>query len=280
MVEIELSSAAVIFIAAFVFELIDSSLGQGFGTLGSPTYILVGYQPKLIVPAILLSQAVGGLCATYMHNFWGNASFWGKKSDRAIAKEGAPQDFRAVPNSNIRPDIWQVTSIIIPGVIAASLAAYLGVKLTGQEITVYMGILVLAIGILVVSGIGFKFSWKKMIAVATFSAANKSLTGGGYGPVTCGGQVLCGTEGKRAVAITDFAEPFICIAGFTIWMLMSYKPEFVPIVAPMAVGAGLGGLIGPWFTYKTPPKWFKYLLGFVFVMLGIAVLLMKGIIKA
>jgi uncharacterized membrane protein YfcA len=100
------------------------------------------------------------------------------------------------------------------------------------------------------------------------------LTGGGYGPVTCGGQVVCGTEGKRAVAITNFAEVPICITGFTIWMLMRYTPDFIPILAPMAVGAGLGAIIGPYFTYRTPPAWIKYVLGFVFVLLGVAVLVM------
>lgn len=268
MVEIELGNAAIIFLCAFVFELVDSSLGQGYGTLGSPTYILLGYDPKLIVPAVLLSQATGGLVNTYMHNFWGNASFWGGTTKREN-------------NEKLRPDIKQTLIIVLAGVVAAALAAYFGVtKLSGYEITVYMGILVLAIGVLVLSGMNFKFTWKRMVGVGIFSAVNKSLTGGGYGPVTCGGQIVCGTEEKRAVAITNLAEVPICVTAFIIWMLLSYKPEFIAILAPMAVGAGAGAMIGPWFTYKAPPKWFKYVLGIVFVILGIAVLLMKGIIKA
>jgi hypothetical protein len=262
MVDITLGTA-VIFIAAFVYELIDSSLGQGYGTLGSPTYILLGYDPKLIVPAVLLSQACGGLVNTYWHQYWGNADFWKKPLNNPKKQS---------KNNTFSPDTKQALIIVVAGIVAAALAAYLGVKLTGNEITNYMGILVLAIGLLVLSGWTFKFTWKKMVVVGIFSAANKSLTGGGYGPVTCGGQVVCGTEGKRAVAITNLAEVPICVTGFIIWMLMKYTPEFIPILAPMAVGAGLGAIIGPYLTYRTPPTWFKYVLGIVFVLLGLAVL--------
>lgn len=272
MVEVELTSAAIIFIAAFVFEIIDSSLGQGYGTLGSPTYILLGYKPQLIVPAVLLSQAVGGLVNTYWHQYWGNANFFKVRTAKitgALPGEGAD-----LKDTTFTPDAKQMLIIVVAGVIAAALAAYLGVKLTGEEISNYMGILVLAIGLLTLSGMTFKFTWKKMIGVGIFSAANKALTGGGYGPVTCGGQVVCGTEGKRAIAITNFAEVPICITGFSIWMLMKYTPDFIPILAPMAVGAGLGAIIGPYLTYKTPPAWIKYVLGIVFVLLGVGVLVM------
>lgn len=260
MLEIELGSAAIIFVGAFVFGLIDTSLGQGYGTLGSPTYILLGYNPKLVVPAILLSQTVGGLIGSYMQNYWGNAAFWGKNTPKKML---------------ISPDLKQTLIIVLAGVGAAALAAWFGVqRLTGDQIRIYLGLLVLAIGIIVLSGHAFNFSWKKMIGVGMYSAVNKALTGGGYGPVTCGGQVVCGTEGKRAVAITNLAEPPICITAFVIWMIFSYNPEFIPILAPMAVGAGAAAMIGPWFTYKTPPAWFKYVLGIVFVLLGSGVLLM------
>lgn len=263
MLEIDIGTAAIIFICAFVFELIDSSLGQGYGTLGSPTYILLGYDPKLVVPAILLSQTVGGLVSSYMQNYWGNVAFWGKNKPK---------------EQLVSPDLKQTLIIVGAGVGAAAIAAWFGVqKLSGDQIRIYLGLIVLAIGIIILSGRVLKFSWKKMIGVGIYSAINKALTGGGYGPITCGGQVVCGTEGKRAVGITNLAEPPICITAFVIWMIFSYNPEFIPMVAPMAVGAGAAAMIGPWFTHKTPPAWFKYVLGVVFVLLGIAVLMLKVI---
>lgn len=45
---------------AFLFELWDSRLEQGYGTLGIPTLILLGFDPKVVVPTILLSQAIEG----------------------------------------------------------------------------------------------------------------------------------------------------------------------------------------------------------------------------
>ena len=48
---------------AFVCEYIDSAIGMGYGTILSPLLIIMGFDPLVAVPAILLSQAFGGLSA-------------------------------------------------------------------------------------------------------------------------------------------------------------------------------------------------------------------------
>jgi len=60
---------------AFTCMLIDSSLGMMYGTLLSPVLIIMGYDARVVVPSILLSQAVGGLMGTIRHNGYGHADF-------------------------------------------------------------------------------------------------------------------------------------------------------------------------------------------------------------
>jgi uncharacterized membrane protein YfcA len=241
----DLIAASVIALVAFAYEFIDSSTGQGYGTLGTPTYVLIGYDPKLVVPAILLSQAVGGLTATYMHHFWKNADFHSSR------------------------DLKPMALIVTCGIVGVIIAAAIGVKLPKDLLAWYIGLMVLAIGIFVVAGRTFKFTWHRLGAIGAVSAFNKGLSGGGYGPLVTGGQIVLSTEDHRAVSITDFAEAPICVTGFAVWMILSYSPAIVPMAAPMALGAGLAALIGPWFTYKTRGSKLRRLIGVLCIILGI-----------
>ena len=47
------------------------------------------------------------------------------------------------------------------------------------------------------------------------------MSGGGYGPVVTGGQILSGVEGKSAVGITSLAEGLTCLVGVIAYVLIS-----------------------------------------------------------
>ncbi|MCD6337220.1 MAG: hypothetical protein J7M01_03180, partial [Candidatus Marinimicrobia bacterium] len=65
----------LIIFAAFICEIIDSSLGMLYGTILSPSLIIAGFDPLIVVPSILLSQAVGSFIASIMHHRLDNAHF-------------------------------------------------------------------------------------------------------------------------------------------------------------------------------------------------------------
>lgn len=71
--------------------------------------------------------------------------------------------------------------------------------------------------------------------VASF---NKGMSGGGYGPVVTGGQVLSGVEGKSAVGITSLAEGLTCLVGVIAELLVSKNPvdwKLAPFIIAGAV---------------------------------------------
>jgi len=59
---------------AFACELVDSTLGMGYGTTLTPIMLALGYEPIVIVPAVLFSEAVTGVLAGVMHNEFGNVN--------------------------------------------------------------------------------------------------------------------------------------------------------------------------------------------------------------
>ena len=189
--EITVSMFLLLFALAFLCEFIDSSLGMGYGTILSPILIILGFNPLIAVPAILLSQAFGGFSASVFHQRFENVSYKRESVDLRI--------------------VLVVTGF---GILATIFAATVAINIPKTAMKTYIGILVLAMGIIIISNKKFIFTWKKIIGVGIIGAFNKGLSGGGFGPVITGGQILSGHKHKRAIGVTTLAEVPICIVGF------------------------------------------------------------------
>jgi len=194
--EVTVGLFLVLFALAFICEFIDSSLGMGYGTILSPTLIIVGFDPLVAIPAVLLSQAFGGFTASVFHHQFRNASF-----------HPGSKDFKIV---------IVITSF---GILATIIAAVISIQLPKLVLKTYIGLLVLTLGIIVLMNLKFNFSWKKIVSVGIISAFNKGLSGGGFGPVVTSGQILSGQGGKGAIAATTLSEAPICITSFLTYLV-------------------------------------------------------------
>ncbi len=240
--------AGFIFIVSLIYEIADSASGQGYGTLGSPTFILLGFSAKIVVPSILISQACGGLVSAYFHNKRKNADF----------------------SNGSTADIKRVYFIVVCGIIGVIIASFIGFQISKEIMNTYIGLVVLITGILILSGVVLKFTWKKLAVIGCLSAFNKGLSGGGYGPIVAGGQTMIGIDGKNSVAITDFSKALICITGFIVWMLLAGKLPPFELVVPMIVGASVAPIIGTWITMKLHNgKKLKTVMAVTIVILGV-----------
>ena len=186
----------LILVLACLIELINASLGMGWGTIFTPVLILFGFPTIVAVPAVLFSQGLGSIAASVFHSRFENASF--------------------EPGS-----IELKTAAIIGsfGVVASLLAALLAVNINKTVLNTYIGLLVLLMGVVMLTDRQFKFSWKKIIGVGLLSAFNKGISGGGFGPIVTGGQIMAGQEQKKAIAITLFSEIPICLVGFFTYLV-------------------------------------------------------------
>jgi len=194
--EITVATFLFLFLLAFVCQFIDSSMGMGYGTILSPILIIMGFNPLVVVPSILLSQAFGGLMASVFHHQFRNATF-----------NRASKDFKA---------FLYISGF---GIIATILAALISINLPKIVLKSYIGILVLAMGLIMLRNYSFKFSWKKLIGIGIISAFNKGISGGGFGPVVTGGQIISGQNHRNAIGVTTLAEAPICIVGFVTFLV-------------------------------------------------------------
>ncbi len=187
----------IVAIVAFISEYLDSGLGMGYGTALAPILIIMGYEPLKIVPAILISQLATDIAACVMHH--------------------------KVKNVNFAPSSKDFKVALLLGLISAvgvTISALIAIRIPKWLLSMYIGILVFSMGILifVTATRPMKFSWRKIGGISFLASFNKGISGGGYGPLVMGGQMLSGIHVKNAVGITAFSEAITCLVGFMIYL--------------------------------------------------------------
>lgn len=56
-------------------SLIDTLIGMGYGIIGSPLLLILGFSYKLLVSSILVSRAVAGIVAVVLHQRQKNVNY-------------------------------------------------------------------------------------------------------------------------------------------------------------------------------------------------------------
>lgn len=270
MFELALALGIGIILIAFFAEYMDSTLGMGYGTTLTPLLLIMGFEPLQVVPAVLVSELVTGLLAGFTHHSLGNVDFRPKtmnllKIRNAIKKIGFKESWkRGIPQA------LKVTLVIATCSIIGTIAAViLAVNLPKFYLKLYISVLILLVGIITIITINkkFGFSWKKITGLGLIASFNKGLSGGGYGPVVTGGQLLSGVDGKHAVAITSLAEGLTCIVGVITYLTTNISIDWT--LAPyLMIGALASVPMSALTVRKLNTKLLKYAIGILTIALG------------
>jgi hypothetical protein len=208
-----------------------------YGTILSPILIILGYDPLIVVPSILFSQAIGGFISSIRHHQLKNANF---NINRKIIR-----DFQKATTKDLK-----VFSIIASfGIIGAIIAVIIAISIPKIILETYISTLVLLMGIILLLKRKFKFSWKKIFALGAISSFNKAISGGGFGPVVTSGQLISGRLSKESIATTTLSEVPICIVSFLTYLIVKGLSSW-NLVLTLTIGAIVGAMIGPCITTK------------------------------
>lgn len=274
--KMDIGKLILVLFAAFVCELIDSSLGMLYGTILSPVLIIAGFDPLLVIPSILFSQAIGGFVASIGHHRLKNVDFSIEKDlVRRLSDLGYVEVFRRGTSKDLKV-VFIVTCI---GILATITAALTAICIPKIVLKTYIGVLVLVMGIILLSRARFNFSWWKIFGLGILSAFNKGISGGGFGPVVTAGQLISGREGKRSIGATALSEAPICITGFLTYLIRNglSRWDFALILTAGAIG---GAMIGPHITAKVKSeRKLRQGLGILVTLLGIWTLAKTWLIR-
>jgi len=267
--EISLGIGLAILGIAFVAEYIDSTLGMGYGTTLTPLLLLMDFEPLQIVPAILLSELLSGIFAAFLHHKHGNVYFdFRNDHEHKIRKRLGKLGY--IPKSKSAKIALVLALLSIIGTVAAVLVA---VNIPKFYLKLYIGVLVLVMGILILikHGKKSKFSWKKIIGLGVIASFNKGMSGGGYGPVVTSGQILSGLKTKAAIGITSLAEGLTCLVGVITYLLITSSINWS--LAPfLVIGAIFSVPLSAYTVKIMKTKRLTLIIGIATTLLGILTL--------
>mgnify|MGYP002622007894 CR=1 FL=1 len=238
--------ALIVFALCFACELVDSGLGMGYGTILTPTLLLLGYRPHEIVPTILFSELLSGTAASFFHHQARNVD---------LRRSGA----------ELKPALLLAAGSVIGVGIGVSLA----LKLSTEWLSLSIGCIILLSGAFVIlfSRRVVAYRTWKIIGLAGVASFNKALSGGGYGPLVTSGQILTGIRGQAAVGITSFAEAFTCLVAVAIFMAKGNYLN-LPLLIPMCAGALISVPFSVFAISKTRESHLKVVIGIVTILMG------------
>lgn len=205
----------LVFLAALACEYIDSSLGMGYGTTLTPLLLLAGFEPLAIVPCVLFSEFITGICAGAMHHRDGNVDLLGDPEARRTAG-------------------W----LSILSVVGAVAAVVFALEVPTFWLTAIIAIILLSVGVVTLATSGRQLRYRRghMIVLGAVAAFNKGLSGGGYGPLVTAGQVVSGVKARHAVAITSMAEALTCLVGLAAYLALRGNLQWT-LAVPLTIGA-------------------------------------------
>lgn len=239
-------------IVALLLTFLDISLGMGYGTTIAPILIIAGYDPLEVVPAVLLTSAFFGILAGLFHH-----------------------KFKNVNLSPGEPDFKRMLVLTGLGTLGVIAAGFIAIEIPEIALESYIGLLIIAIGAIIVirRNQEYKWTWKKFIGYGLLASFNKGISGGGFGPVIVGGQMLSGVGSKGAIGVAAISEGLISLIGAGLFFIFGNGSTINwPLIISLLVGSIAAVPLGTYAVKIFDAKRLKiYFAGFS-IALGLAMI--------
>lgn len=236
-------------LASALLQFFDGSLGMGYGSM-TPLLILIGVDPLKAVIAVIVSSFVLSLLTGILHHRSKNVdlSFDSKSFHLVLVLSGF-------------------------GLLGAYLGSTFAIQIPDKFLKLYIGTLVLIIGSLIFFSPKTKkgsFSWAKISGLGLFAAFNKALSGGGYGPVLAGGQIISGVKSKTAVSVTALSESFASLFAIISFFILDQSAFFDgKLIAMMLLGGLASTPLAVQFVKRSEPEKLRTFVACMSITIGI-----------
>ena len=262
--ELASSLFVVVVLIALLCQYLSVSLGVGYGTILTPLLLILGFSPLQVVPAVLLSQLVGGATGGIAHHWAGNIKLDFRRDDKLVKERLRWLGY--LPRSI---DSKVIFILAASGVIGVLIGVFTALNIPQIALETYIGAMVLGIGLTIVLQRNRKagFSWKGLAGLGLLSAFNKGVSGGGYVPLVTGGQIIIGGETRRSVGNTTVAVAIVCAVGFLSYLLIRGDVYWL-----LAGATGIGSIVAAPFAALTVKKLnaekLRLVIGVAIILLG------------
>jgi len=262
--EITLTLFGAVTLIALLFQYVSVSMGLVYGTALTPGHLIMGFSHLQVVPAVLLSQFVGGTIGGIAHHRVRNVKLDFRRDDKLI--KDRLRGLGYLPRSRDAKVIFILAGC---GVAGALLGVFLAVNIPKLILETYIGAMVLVIGIVVLMRRNQEsvLSWRRLIGIGLLGSFNKGVSGGGYIPLVTGGQIISGREVKSAVGSTTLAVTFVCAVSFLGYVLVEGNIYWA-LAAATCIGSVIAAPFAAMMIRRIDPKKLKFAIGIVTSLLG------------
>lgn len=228
---------------AMLFEFMDASAGMGFGTALTPLLLVLGFDPKQIVPAIMIQQGIAGIVGAFLHREFQNVEWKFRPMSETVK-------------------LWLIIAIVGCLAVAFSITAiYAYFNVAKIWIKLYVACLLLMMAIISFYQ-GRKerpYRPKKMLMFAGLAGFNKGVGGGGYGPVVTIGGLISGVPVKSMLAVTAISEGTVSTFAILVWLaLLSSGVTIDYVLLPsLMIATMFSAVAAPYMIRVFPEKLWK-----------------------
>ncbi|MBW2061612.1 MAG: sulfite exporter TauE/SafE family protein [Deltaproteobacteria bacterium] len=232
-----------VLLLAMFFEFMDASAGMGFGTALTPLLLVLGFDPKQIVPVVMIQQGAAGIVGAFLHREFENVEWKFKPMSETIK-------------------LWLIIALVGCVAVAFSIiATYALFKVGKVWIKLYVAILLLMMGVISVIQARKErpYKPKRMFGFAALAGFNKGVGGGGYGPVVTIGGLISGVPVKSMLAVTAICEGTVSAFAIIVWLALLTSGVTIDYVLlpTMMLATMFSAVAAPYMTRVFPEKLWK-----------------------
>ncbi len=216
-------------LAGFLAQIVDGALGMAYGVTSNSILLGFGLSPKLASAAVHTAEVFTTGVSGLSHIMFGNF------------------------------DKLLFIKLIIPGVITASLGAFLlGAVIDGNVIKPYITAYLLILGVLILlkafkKKVNTKRNLKNASLYAAIGGFLDAIGGGGWGPIVTSNLIRQGNTPSIIIGTVNTAEFFVTFfsAGILIYFtgIQSWQ-----IILGLIIGGVIAAPLGAFVTKKVPQK--------------------------
>lgn len=237
----EVDAALILFVGVgFVAQLIDSSLGGGFGVISSSVLIATGVPPASASAGIHAVKVVTAPISGFSHALAGNV------------------DWRL---------FWRLA---IPGVLGAVAGAWLLIGLPTEMAKLLIQLYLGALGLLLLLRRPLKHPHHgrpRVVAPLALGAGFlDSAGGGGWGPITTPNLIIQGAYPSKAVGTVNMAELLVALASSATFLSVLGWETLGRAVLGLLIGAVVAAPLGALLARRLSPGLLVRLVGGLLVV--------------
>jgi uncharacterized protein len=236
-------------ILGFIGGLFDNSFGMGYGLL-TPIFFSLGFSLLVIVPTLLLSQAITGFSGAIFHLLFKNV------------------DFKTVKSKESKVAIL----FTFTGILGIIFALLFIISFPVIVMNLYLGLMMISVGLIVLFNLSLVDSWKRLYFIAAIAGFNKAISGGGYGTLVTSGQLMTGSKVRNSIGATQLSEAILSILSYILYIsslidfsetILTIQLSLIMIISGVAASP-IGALIAKKLKEETARK----VVGILSVSLG------------